>query len=667
MIKKLILLCCLFLAILYSCDQKPNTTISDSKNDSVKKYLELASNDTLAYDKRIQYNDKAYSFIDLSRNDTISISSLYKTTNNFYRFNDLTKLRVASNLMIKKALLLKNNYWIALGYKTKGLYFMNNSENEKAIFYFFKAKKILSSINKDNDIITVLNNISLTQYYAGDFLGSNKTAFEILRSQKKLKNKISNENLYNQIGNNLANLKQDDKALEYYKKATKLKISFRFKQIITNNMSSSYIEIGNYKNAYDELNSIVQNKKYLKINPNYYAASMSLLGYCYLKMNKLNGLPNIFFEAEKIFKKNNSTNGRNYNFIYLSMYYEKNNDVNNAILNAKKAVELSREYKNPSDIMYSLKQLIKVDKFNASKNAQEYICVNDRMQIAERNFRDKFARIAYETDEISQEKDKAIHQKWVITGIAVTVILIIVLLLIITHQRTKQKELQLLQEQQKANEEIYQLMLTQKAKEDAARQTEKKRIALELHDGIMNKLASTRLNLAVLSHKTDKATIDNCITHVNDIYKIEQEIRLVSHDLNQEVFQQEDSFIKIVEDFVKEQNHNHKTHFELEIDSELDWKKISSEIKMHLFRIIQEASYNISKYAQAKKATISLVLDSPNICMSIRDDGIGFDTSATPKGIGIQNMKVRVKLLKGKFTINSSAKTITSINIAIPI
>ncbi len=667
MIKKLLLLCCLFLAILYSCDQKPNTKVSDSKNDSVKKYLELASNDTLAYDKRIQYNDKAYSFIDLSRNDTISISSLYKTTNNFYRFNDLTKLRVASNLMIKKALLLKNNYWIALGYKTKGLYFMNNSENEKAIFYFFKAKKILSSINKDNDIINVLNNISLTQYYAGDFLGSNKTEFEILRSQKKLKNKISNENLYNQIGNNLANLKQDDKALEYYKKATKLKISFRFKQIITNNMSSSYIEIGNYKNAYDELNSIVQNKKYLKINPNYYAASMSLLGYCYLKMNKLNGLPNIFFEAEKIFKKNNSTNGRNYNFIYLSMYYEKNNDVNNAILNAKKAVELSREYKNPSDIMYSLKQLIKVDKFNASKNAQEYIRVNDRMQIAERNFRDKFARIAYETDEISQEKDKAIHQKWVITGIAVTVILIIVLLLIITHQRTKQKELQLLQEQQKANEEIYQLMLTQKAKEDAARQTEKKRIALELHDGIMNKLASTRLNLAVLSHKTDKATIDNCITHVNDIYKIEQEIRLVSHDLNQEVFQQEDSFIKIVEDFVKEQNHNHKTHFELEIDSELDWKKISSEIKMHLFRIIQEASYNISKYAQAKKATISLVLDSPNICMSIRDDGIGFDTSDTPKGIGIQNMKVRVKLLKGKFTINSSAKTSTSINIAIPI
>jgi signal transduction histidine kinase len=88
---------------------------------------------------------------------------------------------------------------------------------------------------------------------------------------------------------------------------------------------------------------------------------------------------------------------------------------------------------------------------------------------------------------------------------------------------------------------------------------------------------------------------------------------------------------------------------------------------MHLYRIIQEASHNINKYGQAKKASISLVLDAPNICMAITDNGIGFDTSVISKGIGIQNMQARVKLLNGKFSISSTKHATTSVNIAIPI
>ena len=84
-------------------------------------------------------------------------------------------------------------------------------------------------------------------------------------------------------------------------------------------------------------------------------------------------------------------------------------------------------------------------------------------------------------------------------------------------------------------------MLAQKAKEDEARQTEKKRIARELHDGIMNKLSSTRLNLAILSKKTDTETIQKCLTYINQINQIETDIRNISHDLNQDVFQEEDS------------------------------------------------------------------------------------------------------------------------------
>ena len=335
---------------------------------------------------------------------------------------------------------------------------------------------------------------------------------------------------------------------------------------------------------------------------------------------------------------------------------------------AKKAFDLSKNYKNPTDVLYSLTQLINVDKENASVNAQEYIRINDSLQIAERRFRDKFANIIYEVDQVKEEKETAIKQKRISVSIAGVVTLIIMLLLIITRQRSKQKELQLLQSQQKANEEIYDLMLTQTSKEEQARQSEKKRIALELHDGVMNKLASTRLNLNMLSHQKDEETINKCIAHIEEIYKIEQEIRNIAHNLNLEIFNETNSYVALLNDFIATQNAvTSSPQYKLEIGETINWVTVSSVIKMNLYRIIQEASHNSNKYAQATNVIISLILDENNICLSITDNGKGFDINADNEGIGLKNIKHRVESLNGKFVIQSINNKSTSINIAIPV
>ena len=654
------------LVFLCSCTSKAVDKDIQATNDSIQKYIDLAGNVNLDFEKRINYNNKAYSMIDFNRNDTISISFLYKTTMNFYRFNKLNELKFNSALMLKKGLLLKDDYLTGLSYKVLGLYYMNISENEKALYYFFKAKKNLFQLGGHKEMMSLLFNISLTQYYAGDLLGSNKTAFEVLKMQKRYKSYIPYGVILNQIGNNLASLKQDNKAIEYYLKINRKKCSLKFKNIVANNISSSYIAIGEYKKAYNELDSIIKNKEFKNKTPTNYGTAVSLLGYSKLKMNNLKDLPKVFFMADDIFKKSKALNGSNYNQMYLSMYYEKIKDTASAIKAAKKALFISKNYKNPSDILVTLEQLIKVDKKNASINAQEYIRINDSMQIAERRFRDKFAQIIYETNEILKEKDTAIKQKWIIGGLALIVIFIVALLLIITRQRSKQKGLQFLQSQQTSNEEIYDLMLIQKHKEEEARQSEKKRIALELHDGVMNKLASTRLNLNVLSHQRNKETIDKCLTYIEDIHQIEQEIRNIAHDLNLEIFNETNSFVALLNDFVTTQNATFKTKYILEADEVLDWNNISSAIKMNLYRIIQEASHNINKFAEANNAMISLLLDENYICLSITDNGKGFNPDADMEGIGLKNIKHRVDSLKGRFTIQSSNKN-TSINIAIPL
>ena len=143
-------------------------------------------------------------------------------------------------------------------------------------------------------------------------------------------------------------------------------------------------------------------------------------------------------------------------------------------------------------------------------------------------------------------------------------------------------------------------MLTQKSKEEQARQSEKKRIALELHDGVMNKLASTRMNLNRLSYQKDEEAINKCLTHIEGIHKIEQGIRSIAHNLNQEVFNDDNSVISLLNDFVATQNSITSTHYQIEIDKAIDWNAISSGIKMNIYRIVQEASHNSNKYAQAR-------------------------------------------------------------------
>ena len=655
----------ILLLSLISCTSKTVDKDAQAKNDSIKKYLELATNDNLDFQKKIEYNDKAYSHIDLNRNDTLTRYHLYRVSYNYHSFNKNDLLKSTAEKLMKLSLKSKDSLNIGRAYRNFGLYYMLKSDNEKAIEYFFKAKKIFKSIQRINYVLKIMGDISLTQAYACDFLGSNKTVIEMLALAKKSNYKNLDFFCYNKIGNNLSLLKNHVEALKYLKIAEKISPSKSNIIRININLAESYIDLKKYDIALKYLNLNLQDNELFSKAPSYYSTSVSLSSYIKLKNNDYSNLEKNFNLAEKYFVLSNSMSGRNYNQIYLSMYYEKINDSVNAIKAAKKAVSISKNYKNPTDILLSLNQLIKVDKKNASANAQEYIRVNDSMQIAERNFRDKFARIVYETDEIYKEKETAIKHNWIIGSIASVVIVIIVLLLIITKQRSKQKELQFQQSQQKANEEIYDLMLAQKSKEDRARQSEKKRIAIELHDGVMNRLASTRLNLNVLSRQNDEETISKCVNQIEGIYKIEQEIRNIAHDLNKEIFNATNSFISLLNDFVVTQNEMTNSKYTLETDPTIDWSTISSSIKMNLYRIIQEASHNVNKHAQASNVMISLILDGNNICLSITDDGKGFDTNVNFEGIGLKNIKHRVKSLKGKVVIQSNTNN-TSINITIP-
>jgi len=289
------------------------------------------------------------------------------------------------------------------------------------------------------------------------------------------------------------------------------------------------------------------------------------------------------------------------------------------------------------------------------------------MQLLERTTRNKFAKIAYETEEITNEKETAVHQKWIFLGVAILVSIVGLLLVMVIFQRIKQKELQFTQEQQKNNQEIYQLIASQQSKINEGRHTEKQRIARDLHDGILNRLAATRLNLHILDENSNRETINKCLPFINGIQNIEKEIRNIAHDLNKDVFSNTNSLIIIIESLFEEQRTISNIKCHLEIDPAINWDQIEGSLKIDIYRIFQEALNNTNKHANAQNIVASILKRKGILLMEIYDDGIGFSLNGTKKGIGLQNIYSRAKAFNGKIEIKSKKDEGTALIITIPI
>ena len=83
----------LLLVILISCTNKTTDKKASYNHDSIQKYLTLAGNDTLAFERRIKYNDKALGFLDLEKNDSLTREYLNLVVYNYLTAKDWQKYK----------------------------------------------------------------------------------------------------------------------------------------------------------------------------------------------------------------------------------------------------------------------------------------------------------------------------------------------------------------------------------------------------------------------------------------------------------------------------------------------------------------------------------------------------------------------------------------------
>jgi signal transduction histidine kinase len=87
---------------------------------------------------------------------------------------------------------------------------------------------------------------------------------------------------------------------------------------------------------------------------------------------------------------------------------------------------------------------------------------------------------------------------------------------------------------------------------------------------------------------------------------------------------------------------------------------------INVFRIVQEASTNVLKYAKATRVKVTLRVLKDRLRISIEDNGCGFVLKDKSKGLGLITMRERASLLGGEIKIQSELKKGTTISVDIP-
>jgi signal transduction histidine kinase len=109
-----------------------------------------------------------------------------------------------------------------------------------------------------------------------------------------------------------------------------------------------------------------------------------------------------------------------------------------------------------------------------------------------------------------------------------------------------------------------------------------------------------------------------------------------------------------------------RSDMEADVISEHVSQSLPDELKVCIYRLVQEALNNAASHASAKRAQVSVVQDADKITVAITDNGSGFDP-ARSRGMGILGMEERVRRLGGTFTIESARGQGTAIKADLPL
>jgi signal transduction histidine kinase len=201
-------------------------------------------------------------------------------------------------------------------------------------------------------------------------------------------------------------------------------------------------------------------------------------------------------------------------------------------------------------------------------------------------------------------------------------------------------------------------------------ETERRHIARELHDGVGQNLTAVNMSLQIVKASNPElaSTMDDCIQTLERILK---SVRDLSLDLRPPMID-ELGLAAALRWHLANQSGRWET-MSVEIHTSIDETRLSSEKKLGIFRIVQEAVSNVVRHANATVVWVSISDAGNEIELTIQDNGHGFDVARQRENservptLGLIGMEERALQMRGRFAIESKAGAGTIVRMHVPV
>jgi len=193
-------------------------------------------------------------------------------------------------------------------------------------------------------------------------------------------------------------------------------------------------------------------------------------------------------------------------------------------------------------------------------------------------------------------------------------------------------------------------------------ENERARIARELHDDISQQLALLQVDLKLLRLEGPAASM------AADLSRLVEEVAHSVHDLSHRLHPARLRLIGLVGALNGLQRESSHSDMTVLFSHDGVPASVPPDLALALYRVVQEALQNASKYSQAHQVRVSLRGGAGHLSLSIEDDGVGFDVrDGFGKGLGLISMRERLDAFDGTVDIQSAPGKGTRVLVHVPL
>ncbi len=517
--------------------------------------------------------------------------------------------------------------------------------NEKVAFKYYNSAKEEFLINKDSLMAgKSLVNMAIIMSNQGDYYGSQQVSIEAnkILSPKKIENLEILSSNYNCLAIVSENLKQYDKAIEFYGKAIKLSNDTITKLAYFNNIGNSYLQKKEYFRALNHFKYILKSKK-AKTNKVDYARLINNYAKANYLINKNYDPIPLYKESYNIRKQENDLSGQNYVLASFVEYYH-NKDINKTRMYSNERYKVTKQMKNPDDQLEVLQNLIIQNPHDYLKYFNEFSSLNDSLKLARNSAKDQFALIRFETEEskaqnLKLQKDNTEKKyqiiKQQIFNYSISILSLIAGISgIIWYKKRKQRLL---------------LESENKLKEQQLKTSKK------VHDVVANGIYQVMTKIENQNDFNKEQALDE----LEFVYEKSRDISYENTDSHDEKFNEKIS--KLVASFKNDEINTFTVG-----NQEETWETVTKSTQTEIYQIIRELLVNMKKHSEANNVVFKFEKINNLINISYADNGIGISDELIFKN-GLSNTVSRIENINGKITFETKTEKGLKVNISFPV